>query len=186
MSFVRVSRNVSALPWSNRARNVHFEKKVKDLGHQLPAQPADPKGNYMQYSIVQLTGSRQMVYLSGHLPQKVDGTLIKGRLGENMSIEQGVEASRVASLQILASLQRACNGNLDNVVKIHRISGFINSANDFADQPKVLNGCSDFLGEIFGTDIARHARSALGVNVLPLGVAVEIEAIVEIDNSKNK
>ena len=71
-------------------------------------------------------------------------------------------------------------------MKIQRISGFINSVDSFVDQPKVLNGCSDFLGEVFGVDIARHARSALGVNVLPLGVAVEIEAIVEIDNSKNK
>ena len=103
-SFLKFSR--ATAPLKTRVQNVHIEKRIKDLGHQLPAQPADPKGNYMQYSVLQLAGTRQLVYLSGHLPQKVDGTLIKGRIGENLTLEQGAEASRIAALQILASLQR--------------------------------------------------------------------------------
>ncbi len=166
-------------------RTVHIEKRIKDLGLNLPGQPADPKGNYFQYSMLNLSPNRFLVYLSGHLPIKADGTMLKGRVGENFTLEQGKEASKIAALQILASLQRACNGDLDNVVKIHRITGFVNSTNDFIDQAQVMNGCSDTLGQIFDVSIARHARSALGVNVLPLGVPVEIEAIVEIDLAKN-
>jgi enamine deaminase RidA (YjgF/YER057c/UK114 family) len=165
-------------------RSVHVENRIKEFGALLPGQPAEPKGNYMQYSVVDLIGSRKMVYLSGHLPQRIDGSLLTGRIGEDLTLEQGQEASKLAALQILASLQKVCGGNLDNVIKVHRITGFVNSANTFVDQPKVLNGCSDFIGRMFGVEIGRHARSAVGVNVLPLNVAVEVEAIVEIDNTK--
>jgi enamine deaminase RidA (YjgF/YER057c/UK114 family) len=166
-------------------RSVHVENRIKEFGAVLPNQPPDPKGNYMQYSIVDLTGNRKMVYLSGHLPQRIDGSLLTGRLGEDLTLEQGQEACKLAALQLLASLQKVCNGNLDNVTKVHRITGFVNSTNTFVDQAKVMNGCSDFIGRMFGVEIGRHARSALGVNILPLNVSVEIEAIVEIDNTKN-
>lgn len=97
-----------------------------------------------------------------------------------MSIEQGQHAARVATLNMLATLKSAI-GDLDKIRKIVKVTGFVNSTSDFTSQPAVLNGCSDLFGEIFGVEIGRHSRSALGVNTLPLGVAVEIEAIVEVD-----
>lgn len=167
----RSSRNVSAIA----ARNVHIEAKIASLGYTLPKDPPAPKGNYMGY-----TKRGNMIYTAGHLPQKADGSLILGRLGENVTVEQGQDAARVAALNILATVKSAV-GDLDKVKKIVKITGFVNSTADFTNQPAVLNGCSDILGEIFGIEIGRHARSALGVNVLPLGVAVEIEAIIEVD-----
>jgi enamine deaminase RidA (YjgF/YER057c/UK114 family) len=156
--------------------NVHIEARIIQLGYTLPALPPAPKGNYMNYS-----REGNIIYLSGHLPQKLDGTLIKGRLGENMTVEEGQVAARTAALQLLASMKAAV-GDLDKVQRVLRVSGFVNSTPDFTSQPMVLNGCSDFFGEVFGVEVARHARSALGVNVLPLGVAVEIEAIIKVSD----
>lgn len=155
-------------------RNVHVEARIEKLGHTLPALPPAPKGNYMNYS-----REGNIIYLSGHLPQKLDGSLIKGRLGENMTVEEGQVAARTAALQLLASMKGAI-GDLDKVQRVVRVTGYVNSTADFVNQPMVLNGCSDFFGEVFGVEVARHARSALGVNVLPLGVAVEIEAIIKV------
>lgn len=121
-----------------------------------------------------------IVYISGHLPQLIDGTLIKGRLGENLTIEQGQEAAKLAGLQVLASLKAACNGDLDNVTKIIKLTGFVNSTNDFTSQATVMNGCSDLFGQVFGLEIGRHARAAIGTSVLPLGVPIEIEGIIEV------
>ena len=157
------------------ARSVHIEARIASLGYKLPNEPPAPKGNYMG-----CTKRGNTIYTAGHLPQKHDGSLILGRLGENVSVEQGQDAARVAVLNILATVKSAV-GDLDKVKKIVKITGFVNSTADFTSQPAVLNGCSDLLGEIFGVEIGRHARSALGVNVLPLGVAVEIEAIIEVE-----
>lgn len=157
-------------------RNIQIEARIAQLGYKLPQDPPAPKGNYMGY-----TRRGNMVYLAGHLPQKPDGSLVLGRLGENMNVEQGQDAARVATLNMLATIRAAC-GDLDKVTKIVKVTGFVNSTPDFTSQPAVLNGCSDMFGEIFGTDVGRHARAALGVNVLPLGVAVEIEAIVEVSD----
>jgi enamine deaminase RidA (YjgF/YER057c/UK114 family) len=156
------------------ARNVHIEARIAQLGYTLPKEPPAPKGNYMGY-----TKRGNMIWLAGHLPQKADGSLVLGRLGENVTVEQGQEAARVATLNMLATIRAAC-GDLDKVTKIVKVTGFVNSNSDFTAQPSVLNGCSDLFGEIFGVEIGRHARAALGVNTLPLGVAVEIEAIVEV------
>jgi enamine deaminase RidA (YjgF/YER057c/UK114 family) len=156
------------------ARNVHIEARIAQLGYTLPKEPPAPKGNYMGY-----TKRGNMIWLAGHLPQKADGSLVLGRLGENVTVEQGQEAARVATLNMLATI-RAAVGDLDKVTKIVKVTGFVNSTSDFTAQPSVLNGCSDLFGEIFGVEIGRHARAALGVNTLPLGVAVEIEAIVEV------
>jgi len=151
------------------------EDKIKSMGLALPGAPLAPKGNYMSYNI---TG--KYVYLAGHLPQPAEGELMKGRLGENMTVEQGAHAARLCGLQMVASMKAACDGDLSKVKKIVKVVGFVASTNDFTAQPSVLNGCSDFLGEAFGVEIGRHARSALGVNVLPLGVPVEIEAVIEL------
>jgi enamine deaminase RidA (YjgF/YER057c/UK114 family) len=156
-------------------KNMSIEDKIRELGHVLPGVPLAPKGNYMSYTI---TG--KYVYLAGHLPQPAEGDLVKGRLGENMTIEQGAAAARLCALQMIASMKAATDGDLTKIKKIVKVVGFVSSTNDFTDQPKVLNGCSDLMGAVFGVEVGRHARSALGVNVLPLGVPVEIEAIVEL------
>lgn len=169
-----LSRTTSRIASSVIKRNIHIENRIKELGYELPPIPAAPRGNYMLYNRV-----GNIIYLSGHLPQKLNGELIKGRLGENVGIEEGAVAARTAALQILASV-KAEIGDLDKVKKIVRVTGFVNSTNDFTSQPLVINGASDFFGEVFGVDIARHARSAIGVNTLPLGVAVEVEAIFEV------
>lgn len=154
-------------------RNVHVEARVAALGHTLPPTPPAPKGNYTGFS-----REGNLLYLSGHLPQMLDGNLMKGRLGENFTVEQGQEAARQCALNLLATIRGACGGDLDKVKRVLRVTGYVNSTSDFTAQPSVINGCSDFFGEVFGVEVARHARSAVGVNVLPLGVPVEIEAIV--------
>jgi enamine deaminase RidA (YjgF/YER057c/UK114 family) len=158
-------------------RSVHIEAKLAKMGHILPNAPSAPKGNYFNF-----IRNGNIVYTAGHLPQPVEGPMMMGRLGENMTIEQGQAAARTAVLQLLSSLRVACGGDLDKVKKIIKITGFVNSTPSFTAQPQVINGCSDLIGELFGADIGRHARSAVGVNVLPLGVPVEIEAIVEISD----
>lgn len=154
-------------------RNVHVEAKVAAMGHTLPPTPPFPKGNYAGFSQV-----GNILYLSGHLPQKLDGSLLKGRLGDSFTVEQGQEAARLCALNLMATMRSACDGDLDKVARILRVTGYVNSTPDFTAQPSVINGCSDLFGEAFGVEVARHARSAVGVNTLPLGVAVEIEAIV--------
>lgn len=152
---------------------VHVEARVAALGHTLPPTPPAPKGNYTGYS-----REGNLIYLSGHLPQLLDGSLMKGRLGENFTVEEGQAAARQCALNLLATIRGAAGGDLDNVKRVLRVTGYVNSTPDFTAQPSVINGCSDFFGEVFGVEVARHARSAVGVNVLPLGVPVEIEAIV--------
>eukprot|EP00605_Chrysophyceae_sp_TOSAG23-4_P000383 GSChrysophyteH1.ASY1.ANO1.439.1 assembled CDS len=152
-----------------------IEDKIASMGLQLPGTPLAPKGNYMSYNI-----SGKYVYLAGHLPQPAEGELMKGRLGEDVSLEEGAKAAQLCGLQMIASLKAATDGDLSKIKKIVKVVGFVSSTNDFTQQPAVLNGCSDLMGEAFGLEVGRHARSALGVNVLPLGVPVEIEAIVEL------
>eukprot|EP00428_Durinskia_dybowskii_P064823 CAMPEP_0170378194 /NCGR_PEP_ID=MMETSP0117_2-20130122/12682_1 /TAXON_ID=400756 /ORGANISM="Durinskia baltica, Strain CSIRO CS-38" /LENGTH=175 /DNA_ID=CAMNT_0010633555 /DNA_START=27 /DNA_END=554 /DNA_ORIENTATION=+ len=171
-NMLKINRNIA----QTFSRGVHIEARISQLGYKLPQEPPAPKGNYMGY-----TKRGNMIYLAGHLPQKADGSLVLGRLGENVSVEQGQEAARIATLNMLATVRAAC-GDLDKVTKIVKVTGFVNSTPDFVAQPSVLNGCSDMFGEIFGIDIGRHARAALGVNTLPLGVAVEIEAIIEVSD----
>ena len=156
-------------------RRVYIEARLEQLGISLPPQPI-PKGNYINFV---KTGN--LIYIAGSLPQPIDGPLMRGRLGENMSIVEGQEAARLAGLNMLATLQIACDGNLDKVTRIVKIVGFINSTDDFTAQATVMNGCSDLFGEVFEAK-GRHARSAIGTSVLPLGVPVEVEAIVEVEN----
>ncbi|MGB7271047.1 MAG: RidA family protein, partial [Albidovulum sp.] len=105
--------------------------------------------------------------------------LIKGCLGDNMDVAAGAEAARRCAMSLIAQARVACGGDLDRVVRVVKLSGFVNSTADFTDQPKVINGCSDFMVEVFG-DAGRHARAAVSAPSLPLGVAVEIEAIFQI------
>lgn len=136
--------------------------------------PPEPKGNYVPFVV-----SGNMVYIAGHLPQKLDKSLILGRLGENMTVAQGQEAARLAAINMIATMRAATKGDLEKVKRIVKVVGFVNSTNEFQAQATVVNGCSDLLAEVFG-EKGRHARSAIATNVLPLGVPVEIEAIVEL------
>lgn len=138
-------------------RQVHIETRLLQLGITLPPQPV-PKGNYINF--VQ-TGN--LVYIAGSLPQPINAPLITGRLGENMNIEQGKHAARLAGLNMIATLQIACGGNLDKVRRIVKIVGYVNSTLDFTSQATVMNGCSDLFGEVF-QEKGRHARSAIGTS----------------------
>ena len=149
-----------------------IELRLVALGIQLPDPPL-PAASYVP--TVQ-TGS--LVFISGQISQ-LDGALITGKLGEDMDLAAGVLAARSCGLSLLAQMKRACGGDLDRVVRVVKLTGFVNSSPGFTDQPKVINGCSDLLVEVFG-DAGRHARSAVSAPSLPLGVAVEVEAIIEV------
>lgn len=149
-----------------------IEKRLADLGVTLPNAPA-PAANYVP--AVQVG---DMVYVSGQISQNADG-LITGKIGAELTTEQGADAARTCAISLLAQLRAACGGDLDRLVRVVKLTGFVNSTPDYADQPKVINGASDFLVEALG-DAGRHARSAVSAGALPLNVAVEIEAIFQI------
>lgn len=147
--------------------------RLADLGITLPEAPA-PAANYVPFV---RTGN--IVYVSGQISNGPDG-LILGRLGEDMDVEAGAAAARTCALSLLAQVRAACDGDLDRLKRVVKLTGFVNSTSDFKDQPKVINGASDFMVEALG-DVGRHARSAVSAGALPLGVAVEIEGIFEIE-----
>lgn len=149
-----------------------IEQRLSDLGIVLPVAPA-PAANYVPFVV-----SGTMVYISGQISQTAEG-LIKARLGADMDVTQGAVAAKACAISILSQLRAACGGDFGRVVRAVKLTGFVNSTPDFTDQPKVINGASDFLVAVLG-DAGRHARSAVSAASLPLGVAVEIEAIFEI------
>jgi enamine deaminase RidA (YjgF/YER057c/UK114 family) len=149
-----------------------IEARLAELGVTLPDAPA-PAANYVPYVI-----SANMVYVSGQISM-ADGQLICGKLGADMDTEAGAAAARSCAISLLAQLKAACGGNLDRLQRLVKLVGFVNSTPDFTEQPKVINGASDFMVAALG-DAGRHARSAVSAASLPLGVAVEIEAIFEI------
>ncbi|MDX2045500.1 MAG: RidA family protein [Chitinophagaceae bacterium] len=150
------------------------EKKLKELNITLPT-PGKPMANYVKY--VQ-TG--KLIYLAGHGPQKADGTYIYGKVGKELSVEQGYEAAKVTGIAMLATLRSAVNGDLKKVKRIVKVLGMVNCAEGFTAQPKVMNGFSDLMVAVFG-EKGKHARSAVGMYMLPDNIAVEIEMIVEIE-----
>jgi enamine deaminase RidA (YjgF/YER057c/UK114 family) len=148
-----------------------IEARLTELGITLP-EPAAPVAAYVP---VVVAGG--LAHVSGQV-SIVGGQLLKGRLGEDLTLEQGVEGARACGLMILAQLKAAL-GSLDRVERVVKLGAFINSSADFTDQPKVANGASELMAEVFG-EAGKHARSAVGVPVLPLGVAVEVDAIVAV------
>ena len=148
------------------------EDRLKALGIELPA-PAAPMGNY-----VSAVRTGNLVFLAGVGPRKPDGELVLGKLGRDLTVEQGYEAARLCAVRILANLKQEI-GDLDKVVRIVKLLGMVNSDPDFTQPPAVMNGCSDLLVEVLG-DRGRHARSAVGLATLPNGMAVEVEAVVEV------
>ena len=148
-------------------------KKLAEMGLTLPAAAA-PKGLYRPVVVV-----GNLAYTSGHLPVTPDGQLVTGRVGDDLDVERGQKAAALAGLGILATL-KAELGSLDRVVRLVKLLGLVNCTPDFTQQPAVINGASDVLGEIFG-DAGVHARSAVGVSELPLDAPVEVELIVEVE-----
>lgn len=150
-----------------------IEARIAELGVTLP-QAAAPAANYVPFV---RTGNQ--LFVSGQIPMGANGIEYQGKLGAGVSIEDGQAAARLCAINLLAQAKAAL-GDLDKVVRLVKIVGFVNSAPDFGDQPKVMNGASDFLVEALG-DVGRHARSAVGVAGLPFGVAVEVEGIFEVE-----
>lgn len=147
--------------------------RLAELGLELP-KAASPVANYVPFVV---TG--KLVFVSGQVPL-VDGKpQFVGRLGDTLSVEQGYQAARRCGLNLLAQLGNACGGDLDRVRRVVKLGGFVACAPDFTQTPQVINGASDLMVEVFG-DVGRHARAAVGVSALPLGVAVEVEAVFEI------
>lgn len=149
-----------------------IETKLAELGVTLPDAPA-PAANYVPYVV-----AGDLVYVSGQISANADG-MVKGKLGENMTAEEGAQAAKSCAISLLAQLKAACGGDIDRLVRVVKLVGFVNSTPDFGDQPKVINGASDFMVAALG-DKGRHARSAVSAASLPFGVAVEIEAIFQI------
>ena len=149
-----------------------IEARLAELGVTLPDAPA-PAANYVPFVTV-----GHIVHVSGQISQDANG-LIKGRLGDDMSVEDGAAAAKRCAISLLTQVRKACDGDLSRLVRVVKLTGFVNSTPEFTDQPKVINGASDFLVAALG-DAGRHARSAVSAASLPLGVAVEIEGIFEI------
>ena len=150
----------------------NFESKLAELGVTLSAAPA-PAANYVPSVQV-----GDILYVSGQISQNADG-LITGKVGADMDVAAGASAAQTCAISLLSQVKAACGGDLDRLVRVVKLTGFVNSTPDFTDQPKVINGCSDFLVEALG-DAGRHARSAVSAGALPLNVAVEIEGIFQI------
>ena len=156
---------------------MHAERKLEALGLSLPPIP-QPVANY-----VPLVRTGNLLFVSGHGPGIItDGKLsfIQGKLGKDLDVEQGYDAARQVMLNILQSMKQEL-GDLDKVKRVVKLLGFVNCTPDFPDQPKVINGASDLLVELFG-ERGRHARSAVGMQQLPFGIAVEIEMVVEVED----
>jgi enamine deaminase RidA (YjgF/YER057c/UK114 family) len=151
--------------------DAEIDAKLAELGLTLP-EPAAPVAAYVP--VVEAGG---LAHVSGQLPF-IDGVLVKGRLGDDVEVGQGYDAARACGLMILAQL-RAALGSLDRVERVVKLGGFVTSAADFTDQPKVVNGASELMAAVFG-EAGKHARSAVGVPALPLGAAVEVDAIVAV------
>lgn len=149
-----------------------IEQRLSELGLTLPDAPA-PAANYVPF-----VQSGSLVFVSGQISSGPDG-LICGKLGADLSLDDGVAAARACALALIAQLRAACGGDLTRLRRVVKLTGFVNCTPDFTDQPKVVNGASDLMVAVFG-EAGRHARAAVGAPSLPLGVAVEIEGVFEI------
>lgn len=150
------------------------EEKIKQLNIEIPKSPK-PVGAYVAFRIV-----NKLVYISGQVSFDQNGNLIKGRVGSELSLEQGQEAAKACAINIISQLKSACEGDLEKVKSCIKINGYVKSTDNFLDQPKVINAASELIVNVFG-EKGKHARAAVSVNSLPLGAAVEIESIFEIN-----
>ena len=151
-----------------------FEEKLKELNLELPLANA-PVGSYVATKII-----GNLLYISGQISINDKGELIKGKLGKDLKTEEGYKAAQRCALSIIAQAKQACNGDLTKIKTCVKLTGFVNSTEEFTEQPKVINGASDLIVSILG-DKGMHTRAAVSTNSLPLGVSVEVDAIFEIN-----
>ena len=150
-----------------------YEEKIKELKINLPEAKA-PVGNYVATKV-----SGKMLFVSGQISIDETGQLIKGKVGKDLDTEAGYNAAKRCAFSIIAQVKKACNNDLSKVKSCVKLTGFVNSTDEFIDQPKVLNGASDLIASVFG-DAGMHTRAAVSTNSLPLGVSVEVDAIFEL------
>ena len=150
-----------------------FDENIKNLGLNIPDLPK-ALANYVPYKIIGKT-----IYISGQAPVQNGELIYKGKVGSDISIEEGIEAAKLCVINIIAALKTGLEGDWDKLDSFVKLTGYVNCQDNFTEQPKIINGASDMLVEIFG-DKGRHARVAVGSNALPLGIAVEIDAIVQL------
>ena len=151
-----------------------FEDKIKELKLTLP-EARDPVGSYVASKVV-----GKILFISGQISIASNGELIKGKVGRDLKTEDGYEAAKRCGLNIISQVKKACNGDLSKIKSCIKLTGFVNSTEDFIDQPKVINGASDLIVSIFG-EAGMHTRAAISANSLPLGVSVEVDAIFELN-----
>ena len=153
---------------------MNFEDKIKELQIELPEAKA-PVGSYVATKIV-----GNLLYVSGQISINSKGELIKGKVGKDLTTDEAYKAAERCGLSIVAQVKKACDGDLANVKSCIKLTGFVNSTEDFTEQPKVINGASDLIASIFG-EAGMHTRAAVSTNSLPLGVSVEVDAIFELN-----
>ena len=153
---------------------MNFELKLKDNNLTLP-KATDPVGSYVASKII-----GKLLFISGQISIDEKGNLIKGKIGKDLDVNQGYEAAKRCGLAIVSQVKKACNGDLSKVKSCIKLTGFVNSSDDFIEQPKVINGASDLISLIFG-EAGMHTRAAVSTNSLPLGVSVEVDAIFELN-----
>ena len=151
-----------------------FDSKLKELNIDLPEAP-DPVGSYLATKI-----SGKLLYISGQISMNENGKLIKGKLGKELNTEAGYNAAKRCALNIIAQAKKACSNDLSKIKSCIKLTGFVNSTDEFIEQPKVINGASDLIVSVFG-NYGMHTRAAISANSLPLGVAVEVDAIFELN-----
>jgi len=153
---------------------VSVNSKIEELKILLPDAKA-PVGSYVATKI-----SGKLLFISGQISISADGELIKGKLGKDLQTQEGYEAAKRCGLSIISHVKEACDGDFSKIKSCIKITGYVNSTDDFIEQPKVINGASDIIAAIFG-DYGMHARAAVSTNSLPLGVSVEVDAIFELN-----
>ena len=150
-----------------------IDARLKELGIELPTAPM-PAANYVPFVVA---GS--MLFVAGQITAVNGEIKYKGKLGKDLAVEDGYQAARICGLNLIAQAKAACGGDLDKIKRVVKLGGFVNATPDFTDHPKVVNGASDLMAEVFG-EAGKHARDAVGSSSLPLGIAVEVDAIFEI------
>ena len=153
---------------------MNFEKKILELNLELPEAKA-PVGNYVATKII-----GKLLHISGQISISDNGELIKGKIGKELTTDQGYDAAKRCALSIISQAKKACNDDLSKIKSCVKLTGFVNSTDEFTEQPKVINGASDLIVSIFG-DTGMHTRAAVSTNSLPLGVSVEVDAIFELN-----
>ena len=153
---------------------MNYENKLKELNIELPEAKA-PVGNYVATKI-----SGKMLFISGQISIDKDGQLIKGKVGKDLDTDAAYNAAKRCALSIISQVKKACDNDLSKIKTCVKLTGFVNSTDDFTDQPKVINGASDLIASVFG-DAGMHTRAAVSTNSLPLGVSVEVDAIFELN-----